>query len=600
MSEPSEGEPSQHEAPGRPEGAAPLCASVALAPRAVVPLALALGPGTWRLTVTADAPVELAARTGAGAVRLRAEAGIVTLALDAPVDGFDVWPLDVWPHDEDEDEDEEEAAARATVVAEPAPPWDTLTPSWRLGPVRQPPRAAHAPRTTPPTPRGWSVRIAEAEAVEVVGERFEVGENGVLRLALPTPAGPGAVLVEGVFRTEDGAPARVEPQILASGAASPRSRLAAMRRTHGAHYAAVLTLDASAETLLLRPREYVGHVVIPALSVRPLTLPRRAARLAQAVRSWVAAVHRPAPVGARSGPLAPRPRRQPGRAGPPSARPLVSIVTATRDAPQHLARYLATIHRTRYQPCEILLVDNATRDAEALRWLEAAQAGGARVLRDARPFNFAALNNLAAREARGEILVFANNDIEFTDPAWLDALVDAASDPAVGVAGARLLYPDGRVQHAGLVLAGEARVRHAERYLPGRARGYEGRQRRETEVVGVTGALMAIRRTLFADLGGFDATRYGVLFNDVDLCLKARARGLSNVLVPAAVARHHESATIGQRRTTGLFERGGEIWQYERAVEGHRFRRAWADTLDADPCYPPQFDPLDARFRRRV
>ncbi|WP_226577151.1 glycosyltransferase family 2 protein [Acuticoccus sediminis] len=552
-----------------------------LAPRAVTRLALPLPAGTWRVALAADGAVGLAAVTALGAIRVRIHAGAAVIALDAPIDGFDVWPLD-------------EPVADVKAVAVPLPPWDTLTPDWRLGPVRQPPRTETAPRTRPETPAGWTgVRIAEAEAVTVAGNRFAVAENGILSLELTPPRGPGPVLVTGEFRDETGAPAWVEPQVLAVDAASPRTRLAAMRREAGATHSAVLHLSGTTQRLLLRPREYAGTVVIDRLVLRPLSPPERAARAGARLAREAASRWQVPRVG---GGRAARTPRHPVRA----AAPAVTVVTATRDAPHHLTRFLATIRATDYPGVQLVLVDNGSRDAEALRLLAEAEGRGATVLRDERPFNFAALNNLGARSAAGDILVFANNDIEFTEPGWLHALVEAVEAPGVGVAGARLLYPDGRVQHAGLVLAGEARVRHAERFLSGRAPGYQGRQRRRSEVVGVTGALMAIRRSLFDALGGFDAARYAVLFNDVDLCLRVRARGLANVLVPGSLALHHESATIGQRRTTGLFARGGEIWQYERAVEGHRFRQDWADMLDADPFYPPQFDPLDARFRRRV
>ncbi|ORE95522.1 family 2 glycosyl transferase [Stappia sp. 22II-S9-Z10] len=560
-----------------------------LSARAPVRVALPLPPGCYRLTAAAPVAVRVAVVTAAGPIPLRLEAGEALFTSAEPVAGFDVWPTD-------------RPAAAATLTVTRAAPWSTLAPDWPLGPLRQPPRAGAEgawPRHRPSTPAGWmrGIRIAEAEGVRVTGDRFDVEETGLLRLAFDPPIGPGTVEMSGEFMDEAGKVAWVEPLVLADDAVSPRARLGTLRRVRGALYRARFSLASPTAALLLRPREFSGSVVIRRLDVVRLGPMRRAVRLADAVRAratWPAAVPRPPGRALAMG------RPASAQAAPAAAGPSVTLITATRDAPGHLERFLETLAASRPGPKETILVDNGTTDARARALLEEAERAGHRVLSDARPFNFAALNNLAARTAQGDILVFANNDIEFSRPGWLAALVAVAARPEVGVAGARLLYPDGRVQHAGLVLAGEARVRHAERFLPGRCAGFGGRQRAETPVVGVTGALMAIRRSLFERLGGFDADRFGVLFNDVDLCLKAHAAGFTNLLVPAAEAVHHESATIGQRLTGGLFERGGEIWQYERAVEGHRFRQDWAGLLDGDPFYPAEFDPLDAGFRRRV
>jgi GT2 family glycosyltransferase len=273
-------------------------------------------------------------------------------------------------------------------------------------------------------------------------------------------------------------------------------------------------------------------------------------------------------------------------------------VVATRDAPRHLAAFLASLRATA-PDAELVIVDNGTVDATARRLLEDAERAGATVLHDDRPFNFAALANRGAAAASRDRLVFANNDIVFTRADWLDRLVEPLADEGVGVTGARLLYPDGRVQHGGIVLAGEARVRHAERFLPWWRRGHEGRQRRTVPVTGVTAALMATPRAVFVGLGGFDAARYGVLYNDIDYCLRARARGLSVLYVAGAEAVHAESVTIGPRQRRDPFARGGALWRLWRAAEADQFRGDWAALLDRDPCYPPDLDPVEAVFAPR-
>ncbi|MCF3936652.1 glycosyltransferase family 2 protein [Acuticoccus sp. M5D2P5] len=479
-------------------------------------------------------------------------------------------------------------------------PWRSVLPDWQIGPLRLPPRSAErfAP-TAVPRPASWDERIAiAAEAVAVEGERFEVGEAGVLRLAFDPPLAPGRYRVAGAFYDETGGAALVEPRLLDPVTArSPLDTIRILRPVGGgARHAGTIRVERETAALLLRPREQRGSVRIADFSVRRIgPAGAAAAWLPLASRTVRAAVSE---AMGRAVSAKPRSRAVSGAA---VAGPRVSIVTATRDAPEHLARFLESLDRTQYAPRELILLDNATQDPAALALLEGAAARpGIRVIRDDRPFNFAALSNRGAALAGGEVLVFANNDLEFVDPDWLAALVAEATREEVGIAGARLLYPDGRVQHAGLVLAGEARVRHLERFLPGRAAGHGGRQRHTTTVSGVTGALMAVRRGLFEALGGFDAARYGVLYNDIDLCLKAHARGLSNRLVPAAMAVHHESVSIGQRPTDALFARGGPIWRWARAVEADRFRQDWAGYLDADPCYPKACDPLAADFTPRV
>ncbi|GAB5378352.1 MAG: hypothetical protein AcusKO_48140 [Acuticoccus sp.] len=302
--------------------------------------------------------------------------------------------------------------------------------------------------------------------------------------------------------------------------------------------------------------------------------------------------------------LAHRPRRPrraplaaPARTG---AMPPVSIVTATRDAPDHLGLFLRTLRATQPDGAELILVDNGTRNAKALALLEAARGEtGVRVIADDRPFNFAAMSNLGASLARGEMLVFANNDIEFRYPRWAEALAGALDDPDTAIAGALLDYPDGRVQHAGVVLAGEARVRHLERFSHASGVGYFGRWQGVSAVTAVTGALMAVRRSDFAALGGFAAGRYPVLYNDVDLCLRAGRAGRRTVLAGGARAVHHESVTFKTQLVPSLRERGGPLWRMERAEEADRFRQDWADLLDADPCYPHGCDPVEAAFRAR-
>ncbi|XWN33025.1 MAG: glycosyltransferase family 2 protein [Devosia sp.] len=274
-----------------------------------------------------------------------------------------------------------------------------------------------------------------------------------------------------------------------------------------------------------------------------------------------------------------------------------SIVVATRDAPQHLERFLKSVKLTRGLAYEILLVDNGTEDPAALTLLaDAVQTGQARVMRDDRPFNFAALNNLGARAATGDLLVFANNDVSFTDPDWLVTLAQTATRPDIGIAGAKLLYPDGTVQHSGLVLAADGAVRHLERGIAGDDPGYLSRQTHIGTVSAVTGALFAMRADLFRAVGGFDARRFPVLCNDVDLCLRVAEAGHRIVVTPDVVALHHESASIGPAVHNSPVGRGGPFWLDRGARETAYVTKGRSAMFQSDPHYPQTCEALTASF----
>lgn len=218
---------------------------------------------------------------------------------------------------------------------------------------------------------------------------------------------------------------------------------------------------------------------------------------------------------------------------------------------------------------ELLLVDNGSVDLETLTLVEQLESRpGVAVRRDPQPFNWAAINNRAAAEARGDVLVFLNDDVQALRPGWLEQLVAQALRPDIGAAGARLVYPDGSVQHAGVVLGLCGVSGHVLAGLPGDRPGYLGMAVLTRDVSAVTGACMATRRDVFDRLEGFDES-LGLDFNDIDYCLRARRRGLRIVYEPAAELVHHESPSRG---TSG---------SVENAVA---FVGRWGDVIgDGDP-----------------
>lgn len=227
-------------------------------------------------------------------------------------------------------------------------------------------------------------------------------------------------------------------------------------------------------------------------------------------------------------------------------RPSVTAVVPFRDAPVLLRACVDSVTATAGDVAlELLLVDNGSVEPETFDLLDRlAPRPGVAVRRDPRPFNWAALNNAAAQDAAGEVLLFLNNDIEALRPGWLGALSAQALRPDVGAAGARLLYPGGRVQHAGVVLGLAGAAGHVLAGLDGDQPGYLGMAVLTRDCSAVTGACLATRRQVFDDLGGFDES-LGLDVNDIDYCLRARAQGLEVVYEPQAELVHHESPSRG-------------------------------------------------------
>ena len=224
----------------------------------------------------------------------------------------------------------------------------------------------------------------------------------------------------------------------------------------------------------------------------------------------------------------------------------VSIIVPFRDEPRFLRTCVDSVTATtKAQDVELVLVDNGSSDPEVLTLLDRLEArAGVRIVSDPRPFNWAQLNNDAARRARGEVLVFLNNDIEAHRDGWLQALMAHAIRPDVGAVGARLLYPDRRVQHCGVVIGLIGAAGHPLIGLAEDQSGYLDIAVATRECAAVTGACLATRREVFEQLEGFDEA-LGVDLNDVDFCLRAGKAGLRTVYEPMAELTHYESPSRG-------------------------------------------------------
>ena len=261
----------------------------------------------------------------------------------------------------------------------------------------------------------------------------------------------------------------------------------------------------------------------------------------------------------------------------PKPSPLVSIIIPTRDRPDLLKCCVESIlSETDYPNIEILIVDNNSRDPTAINLLsQLACADRVSVLSFPGPFNYSAMNNLAARRAHGQVLVLLNNDTVVIRRDWLHDMVGHALRPDVGAVGARLLYETGSVQHAGVVFS-ESGLVHQFRFSDMNDVGPSGELVLARSVSMVTGACLAVRRSLFLEVGGLDEN-LRIAFNDVDFCMRLGDLGYRNVWTPVAELVHFESVSRGADDTPEK----QAISQYELAY----FRARWGALIQEDPFF---------------
>jgi GT2 family glycosyltransferase len=272
--------------------------------------------------------------------------------------------------------------------------------------------------------------------------------------------------------------------------------------------------------------------------------------------------------------------------------PTVTAIIPTRDHPDLLEACVAgLLEQTDYPALEVCIVDNGSRTGRALRLIERlSRTPRVRVMRIDAPFNFSALNNAAVAKATSRLIAFINDDILVVEPGWLKAMAALAVRPDVGAVGAKLFYPDGRIQHAGIVLGlGPHRVAgHELRGAPGESPGSQNRLLLDRQVSAVTAACMVVDRQRFEAVGGFDAAALPVAFNDVDLCLKLADRGWRTIWTAQARLMHLESASRGSDRAA---EAAGRLGR-----EAGAMRERWGDRLVQDPWYNPNLTLADESF----
>jgi GT2 family glycosyltransferase len=265
----------------------------------------------------------------------------------------------------------------------------------------------------------------------------------------------------------------------------------------------------------------------------------------------------------------------------------VSIIIPTRDKVDLLRRCIDSIEeRTDYDDYEIIIVDNGSKRSETAEYLKRC---GHRVIRDDNPFNFSGLNNLGAANSEGDYLLLLNNDTEVISTEWLSALLEQAQRPEVGAVGAKLLYPDGSIQHAGVVLGIGGVAAHSHLSCAGDEGGYFNFPNIIRDYSAVTGACLMTRRALFDEMGGLNEVDLAESFNDVDYCLRLRRKGYLIVYTPFSILYHHESASrskvVNDRENTYMLDKWGPEIARDPYYNPSLTRAAEDFSLD---CYKPE------------
>ena len=265
----------------------------------------------------------------------------------------------------------------------------------------------------------------------------------------------------------------------------------------------------------------------------------------------------------------------------------VSILIPTCDHIRDLETCVESIYaRTTYPDFELLLIENNSKEEQTFRSYERMQKEHPDTLKvvtwTGKGFNYSALNNFGAQYATGEYLLLLNNDTEVITPGWLEEMVMYAQQKRVGCVGAKLLYPDDTIQHAGVGFGIGGVAGHLHKYFPATSDGYMGRLNYVQDVYGDTAACLLIRKEIYDEVHGLDES-YAVAFNDVDFCVRVREAGYTNVFTPFAQLYHYESKSRGMEDNPEKQKRfQGEVL---------RFQARWGDLLaKGDPCTNPNFD----------
>lgn len=264
----------------------------------------------------------------------------------------------------------------------------------------------------------------------------------------------------------------------------------------------------------------------------------------------------------------------------PEVLPKVSIIIPTRDQIRLLRTCVeGVLTGTDYPNMEVIIVDNDSSDPNTLAYLEELKRRGVIILPHPYPFNYPAVNNRAAEIATGEYVCLLNNDIEILNSNWLKELASNIFRRNIGIVGAKLLWPNKMVQHAGVIIGTNGLASHAGNHIADADEGYLGLNQLTHSVTAVTGACLLISRLAYLDQGGMDEHALPIAFNDVDLCMRVRETGMKIVWAAQSILIHAESASRGKDSTKDRIARA----QREQLF----FIKAWTESYQTDPYYHP-------------
>jgi O-antigen biosynthesis protein len=268
----------------------------------------------------------------------------------------------------------------------------------------------------------------------------------------------------------------------------------------------------------------------------------------------------------------------------PDPPPLVSVIIPAGARPDRLARCIdGVLQRTEYGNLEVIVVDS---DSEApLQRLSGDQR--VRVVRNPGPSNEAVISNRGVAEARGELVLLLSNNIEVIRPDWLREMVSHAIRREIGTVGAKLLYSDGSVQHAGMTVGAGEIAAHQFRSCDGTAPGYCGHLQLVRNVTAVSGTCLMVRRTAFLDTGGLNENELAAVFGDVDFCLRLAENGLRTVWTPYAKLCYYQPTSREHDTKPKM--------QTQLELASAYMRRRWGDVLAADPFWNPNLSLDDPR-----
>ena len=264
---------------------------------------------------------------------------------------------------------------------------------------------------------------------------------------------------------------------------------------------------------------------------------------------------------------------------PVQGKPLVSVIIPNKDEKETLQTCLEMLEKnTGYQNFEIIIVENNSTTDEIFRYYK--ELSGNRkihLLRWGKEFNYSAINNFAVAHAKGEYLLFLNNDVKSINPDWLEEMLGVCQRPEVGGVGAKLIYLDNTIQHAGCVIGMGGIAGHMFVDMPADRTGYLHKASLLQDMSAVTAACLLMKKEVFEQAGGF-TEELAVAFNDVDLCLKVRKNGYLIVYDPYAKLYHMES------KTRGAEDSKEKVRRFQTEIEYMRCH--WIDILkNGDPCY---------------